>query len=82
MSLSHSQGVQYGTGKCHDNAPAESFFTTFKKSHLFWLLFLTREQARRCIREYREIFYNRVSHRSLLGYKSPVAYELQHTALA
>jgi putative transposase len=70
------------TGNCYDNAPAESFFATFKKGHLFWQPFLTKEQARRCILEYLDVFYNRVRRHSSLGYKSPVAYELQHSRLA
>lgn len=70
------------TGNCYDNAPAESFFATFKKGHLFWEPFQTREEARRRITEYLEIFYNCVRRHSSLGYKSPVAYELLHATLA
>ncbi len=64
------------TGNCYDNAPAESFFATFKKGHLFWQPFLTKAQARRMIVAYVEVFYNCVRRHSSLGYKSPVAYEL------
>ena len=84
-SILHRYGIRQSmssTGNCYDNAPAESFFATFKKGHLFWQPFLTKEQARRCIEEYLEVFYNRVRRHSSLGYKSPVAYELQHTRLA
>jgi putative transposase len=35
------------TGNCYDNAMAESFFATFKKGHVFWQRFHTREEARR-----------------------------------
>jgi|GEM_PF-418783 len=69
-------------GNCYDNAPAESFFATFKKGYLFWQLFQTKEQARRMIVEYLEVFYNCVRRHSSLGYKSPVAYELQQATLA
>lgn len=70
------------TGNCYDNAMAESFFATFKKGHLFWGPFQTKEEARRRIVEYLEVFYNCVRRHSSLGYKSPVAYELQQATLA
>jgi len=70
------------TGNCYDNAVAESFFATFKKGHLFWEPFQAKEQARRQIEEYLEKFYKRVRRHSSLGYKSPVAFELQHATLA
>jgi transposase InsO family protein len=66
------------TGNCYDNAMAESFFATLKKGHVFRERFETREEARRRIFEYLEIFYNRVRRHSSLGYKSPVAYENQY----
>jgi transposase InsO family protein len=70
------------TGNCYDNAMAESFFATFKKGHLFWEPFETKEQARRRIIEYLEVFYNCVRRHSSLGHKSPVAYELQQSRLS
>ncbi len=81
--------TQYGivqsmssTGNCYDNAMAESFFATMKKGHIFWERFQTREEARRIIFEYSEVFYNRVRRHSSLDYKSPVAFEQQRTMLA
>jgi putative transposase len=71
-----------GTGNCYDNAMAESFFATMKKGHVFWERFKTREEARRRIFEYLEVFYNRVRRHSSLGYKSPVAFEEQQAVLA
>jgi len=70
------------TGNCYDNAMAESFFATLKKGHVFSERFQTKEQARRKIFEYLEVFYNRVRRHSSLGYKSPVAYENQYMILA
>jgi putative transposase len=70
------------TGNCYDNAIAESFFATFKKGHVFFERFHTREEARRRIFEYLEIFYNRIRRHSSLGYKSPVAYENLYAILA
>ncbi len=70
------------TGNCYDNAMAESFFATLKKGHVFWERFYTKEEARRKLFEYLEVFYNRVRRHSSLGYKSPVAFEQQQTILA
>jgi transposase InsO family protein len=70
------------TGNCYDNAMAESFFATMKKGHVFWRRFQTRDQARRIIFEYVEIFYNRIRRHSSLGYRSPVAFEQQIDILA
>ncbi len=70
------------TGNCYDNAMAESFFATLKKGHVFSERFQTREQARRKLFEYLEVFYNRVRRHSSLGYKSPVAFEHQQMILA
>jgi transposase InsO family protein len=70
------------TGNCYDNAMAESFFATLKKGHLFSERFQTKEEARRKLFEYLEVFYNRVRRHSSLGYKSPVAFENQHMILA
>ncbi len=70
------------TGNCYDNAMAESFFATLKKGHVFRERFRTKEEARRKLFEYLEIFYNRVRRHSSLGYKSPVAFEQQQMILA
>jgi transposase InsO family protein len=70
------------TGNCYDNAMAESFFATLKRGHIFWEHFQTKEEARRKIFEYLEVFYNRVRRHSSLGYKSPVAFEQHHVTLA
>ena len=70
------------TGNCYDNAMAESFFATLKKGHLFRERFQTKEEARRRLFGYLEIFYNRVRRHSSLGYKSPVAFEQESKILA
>jgi len=70
------------TGNCYDNAPAESFYATLKKGHVFWEDLQTKEQGRRMLFEYIEVFYNRVRRHSSLGYKSPVAYEHQLMIMA
>ena len=64
-----------GTGNCYDNAVAESFFHTLKTEHVYQNKFTTREEAKRSIFDYIEVFYNRQRIHSFLGYLSPVEYE-------
>jgi transposase InsO family protein len=60
---------------CEDNAHMESFWGTLKAERVDGGNFLTREQARRAIFEYVEVFYNRVRLHSALGHQSPVDFE-------
>jgi transposase InsO family protein len=64
-------------GNCYDNAPMESFWGTLKTELVHHRRYETREQARREITEYIEIFYNRQRRQSRLGYLSPVAFAQQ-----
>lgn len=63
-------------GNCWDNAVAESFFSTLKKDLIFHEEFKTRDEAKRKIFEYIEVFYNRERIHSVLDFKSPIEYEL------
>jgi putative transposase len=67
-------------GNCWDNAPMESFFHTLKTELVHHRDYQTRDEARRDIFEFIEIFYNRQRSHSTLGYLSPVQFEV--TALA
>ena len=67
-------------GNCWDNAPMESFFHTLKTELVYHRDYLTRDEARRDIFEYIEVFYNRQRRHSTLGYLSPAQFEV--TALA
>ena len=62
-------------GDCWDNAPMESFFGTLKKELVHHRRYRTREEARRDIFDYIEVFYNRKRLHSSLGYVSPAQYE-------
>jgi len=64
-------------GDCWDNAPVESFFATLKRELIHRRKYRTREEARRDIFEYIEVFYNRQRLHSSLGYMSPEEYERQ-----
>ncbi len=67
-------------GNCYDNAVMESFFHTLKVELIYDNIFETRMQARRCIFEYIEVFYNRIRTHSSIGYKSPEDYEKRRKA--
>ena len=62
-------------GNCYDNAAVESFFASLKKELVYRMRFKTKEEARRQIFEYIEIFYNRQRRHSTLGYVSPLNFE-------
>jgi putative transposase len=64
-----------GKGDCWDNACCESFWGTLKTELVNHEKYATREEARRSIFEYIEVFYNRKRLHSSLGYKSPEAFE-------
>lgn len=68
-------------GDCWDNAPMESFFKTLKTELVRGSRFRTRDEARRFIYEYIEIFYNRYRLHSSLGYMSPEEFEKQTLSL-
>jgi len=61
-----------GKGNCYDNAVAESFFHLLKTEHVYFEKFQTRQEAKRSIFWYIEIFYNRKRKHSALGYKTPI----------
>jgi putative transposase len=65
------------TGNCYDNAAMESFWSTLKHELVYRNHFLSRTQARQCIFEWIEVFYNRTRLHSSLGFKSPVDFETQ-----
>jgi transposase InsO family protein len=64
-----------GKGNCYDNAVAESFFHTLKTELVYFEDYQTREEARKSIFEYIEVFYNRERRHSALNYLSPVNFE-------
>jgi transposase InsO family protein len=63
-----------GVGSCYDNAVIESFFGTLK-GECARRRFATREEARRHIFEFIELWYNRQRLHSSLGYLSPTEFE-------
>lgn len=64
-------------GDCWDNAVAESFFATLTKELLVDGLFATRDEARRELFTFIEIWYNRQRRHSTLGYRTPAEFEAE-----
>ena len=65
-------------GNCWDNAPMESCWGSLKTELVHHCRFINREQARREITEYIEVFYNRIRKQARLGYLSPAAFVQQY----
>jgi transposase InsO family protein len=63
------------TGNCYDNAITESFFHTLKTELIFLNCNQAREEAKRSILKYIEIFNNRQRLHSALNYLSPIEFE-------
>ncbi|VEN73288.1 conserved hypothetical protein [Candidatus Desulfarcum epimagneticum] len=62
-------------GDCWDNSVAESFFGSLKTERVFDSRYFRREEARRDIVDYIEMFYNSKRRHSYLGYLSPKEFE-------
>ena len=75
LSQNEFVGSMSRKGDCWDNAVAESFFHTLKVELVHRHKFRTREEAKRKIFEYVEMYYNRKRAHSTLGYLSPFEYE-------
>lgn len=69
------EGSMSRKGNCYDNACIESFHSIIKKELIYLEKFKTREEAKKRIYEYIEIFYNRKRIHSSIGYFSPIQYE-------
>lgn len=68
-------------GNCWDNAPMESCWGSLKTELVHHRSFSTREQAKREITEYIEIFYNRMRRQARLGHLSPAAFSQRYYAM-
>jgi putative transposase len=62
-------------GVPHDNAVAESFFSTLKNELVHHCTFVTRDSASKALFDYIEPFYNRRRLHQALGYVSPMVFE-------
>jgi putative transposase len=64
-------------GNCHDNAVAESFFSSLKRERIRRRTYKTREEARQDVFDCIEMFYNPVRKQVRNGMLSPVEFERQ-----
>lgn len=74
----NSLGIQISMsrkGNCWDNAFAESFFATLKKELVYRKTFRSKEEAKKAIFEYIEVWYNKKRLHSSIGYKTPIQFE-------
>jgi putative transposase len=65
-------------GNCYDNAVAESFFQLLKRERIKRKIYKTREDARRDVFDYIEMFYNPIRRHGNNGNLSPVKFERQY----
>ena len=62
-------------GNCWDNSLAESFWGSLKTERVFFTNYKDRDEARKEIVDYIEMFYNSKKQHSYLGYVSPKEFE-------
>jgi putative transposase len=62
-------------GDCWDNSVAKSFFGSLKTERVFFSNYKTREEAKRDVVDYIEMFHNSRRRHSYLGYLSPRQFE-------
>lgn len=67
-------------GNCHDNAVAESFFQLLKRERIKRKIYNSRDEARRDIFDYIELFYNSQRRHGYNNQLSPLEYERQYFA--
>lgn len=67
-------------GNCYDNACAETFFSTIKCEMLYHKKYITREEVRRDIFWYIEIFYNRRRRHQAIGNIAPAELKRRYYA--
>lgn len=68
-------------GNCHDNAVAESFFQLLKRERIRRRTYPTRNDARRNMFKYIELFHNPKRKHTNNGMLSPIDYETRQHKL-
>jgi putative transposase len=62
-------------GNCHDNAVVESFFQLLKRERINRRIYRTRDEAKRDVFDYIELFYNPKRRHGYNGNLSPIEFE-------
>ena len=70
--------LSMNSGSCYDNAAKESFFHTLKTEYVYLNELKTREETKKDIFEFIEVFYNGKRSHSSLGYVSPRKFEEEY----
>lgn len=78
LKMHNLMGSMSRRGNCHDNAVAESFFLLLKRERIRRRVYANRDEARRDVFNYIEMFYNPVRRYSYSNRLSPVNYEKQY----
>lgn len=73
-NLKHSMSRR---GNCHDNAVAESFFNLLKRERIGRRTYRSRDEARRDVFDYIQMFYNPKRKHAKNGMLSPIKFERQ-----
>jgi putative transposase len=64
-------------GNCHDNAVAENFFNLLKRERISRKVYRSRDEARKDVFDYIEMFYNPKRKHVRSGMLSPIEFERQ-----
>lgn len=75
LKSNNLEGSMSRRGNCHDNAVAESFFQLLKRERIKRRVYSNRDDARRDIFDYIEMFYNVKRRHGFNDQLSPVEYE-------
>jgi putative transposase len=75
LQANNLQASMSRRGNCHDNAVAESFFQLLKRERIKRHIYSTRDDARRDLVDYVEMFYNTRRRHGFNEMLSPVEYE-------
>jgi putative transposase len=78
LQAHHLVASQSRRGNCHDNAVAESFFQLLKRERIRRRIYVDREQARRDVFDYIEMFYNPIRRHGYNNSLFPVEFEKQY----
>ena len=62
-------------GNCHDNAVAESFFSSLKNEVIYQRHFPTRVEAEAVVNDYIGVYYNEMRLHQTLNYQTPAGVE-------
>lgn len=78
LKVHNLEGSMSHRENCHDNTVAESFFQLLKRERIKQRVYKNREDARRDIFDYIELFYNPIRRHGFNNQLSPVEYKKRY----